>query len=95
MAVGTPSGRTLSVSVTSLGPNLNVTTNHAAVSTTSIIQAIGLNFFAPELSVVGVKYPTAAGASGATTDAFITWKCTGPAGAVYTAQISMQEVATA
>lgn len=95
MAVGTPSGRTITASVTSTGGGV-VTQNVAAVSTTSIIVGVGVG---PgndrNLELVGVKLPTAAGASGPTTDLILSWHVLGPSGAVYLSTVSVQEVSTA
>src|SRR4051812_42528286 len=97
MAVGTPSGRTISTTITAAAGAVVIKQNIAAVSTTSIIVGVAKQKgTAPECDLVSVKLPTAAGASGDTTDAILTWKLAGPGGSqTYPVVLSVQEVATA
>lgn len=94
MAVGTATGRTVTTTVTAANGNQQVAV--AAGSVTRLIESIGVQKgTAPELQILAVKYPTAVGASGATTDAFLTIRSNGLAGATYALVLSVQEVDTA
>lgn len=97
MAVGTPSGKTVTTTITAAANAVYIKQNIAAASTTSIITGVTKQKgTAPECDLVSVKLPTAAGASGDTTDAILTWKLAGPGGSqTYPVVLSVTEVATA
>lgn len=97
MALGTPTGRTVSTTITASSPLVHIKQNIAAGATDLLIVGVTKQRgTAPECDLVGVKLPTAVGASGDTTDAILTWRLAGPGGAqTYPVVLSVQEVDTA
>lgn len=93
MTVGTPTGRLVTATVAGKS---RVTQAIAAGATDLLIVGVSVQEgTAPECSLVGVKLPTAVGASGATTDAFLTWDVKGPTSSVtYPVRISVMEIDT-
>lgn len=98
MAVGTPSGRTVSTTITAPGSGLPFVKQNIAAGATDllIVSVAKQKGTAPECDLVAVKLPTAVGASGDTTDAILTWKLAGPGGSqTYPVVLSVQEADTA
>jgi hypothetical protein len=97
MPVGTATGRTVSTTITAPAGGLTyvVQTIAAAAVDLLIVEISKQKGTAPECDLVAVKLPTAVGASGPTTDAFITWKLAGPGGAqTYPVVLNVAEVDT-
>lgn len=97
MAVGTPSGRTVSTTITAAANAVYIKQNIAAGATDLLIVGVTKQKgTAPECDLVNVKLPTAVGASGDTTDAILTWKLAGPGGSqTYPVVLSVMEADTA